>query len=199
MDLDTLARVSAWMVLPLSALGAALHFLYDWTGHSRLAAYVSAVNESYWEHIKIAFWPLFLYFLAAYLLGGRGLPGFVPAATVALYAVPVTMVALVYGYKRATKRNVLWVDILAFLVTMALSMTVFVRLCRELAASRPTNAIALAYLAVIVFAFATYSLRPPADPDLFRDPLSQEYGLAAHRHEPEGSGGEDAGRGQRPG
>ena len=41
--------------------GTILHFLYDWTGGSILAAPFSGVNESTWEHMKLLFWPLFLF------------------------------------------------------------------------------------------------------------------------------------------
>ena len=41
--------------------GTILHFLYDWTGGSILIAPFSGVNESVWEHMKLLFWPLFLF------------------------------------------------------------------------------------------------------------------------------------------
>ena len=40
-------------------LGNTLHFVYDWTGQARWAAFISAVNESTWElnivrqHIRV--------------------------------------------------------------------------------------------------------------------------------------------------
>ena len=43
--------------------GTILHFLYDWTGESILVAPFSGVNESIWEHMKLLFWPLFLFAL----------------------------------------------------------------------------------------------------------------------------------------
>ena len=33
--------------------GNLLHFVYDWTGQAGWAAYLSAVNESTWEHMKL--------------------------------------------------------------------------------------------------------------------------------------------------
>ena len=44
-----------------SALGTLLHFLYDLTGESVAVSFFSAVNESTWEHMKIAFWPMFIF------------------------------------------------------------------------------------------------------------------------------------------
>ena len=44
-----------------SLLGTLLHFLYDWTGKSVIAAPFSGVNESTWEHMKLLFWPMLLF------------------------------------------------------------------------------------------------------------------------------------------
>jgi hypothetical protein len=54
MTIDSVILVSLGMIVPLGLLGSVLHFLFDWTKHNRFIAFFSAVNESYWEHIKIA-------------------------------------------------------------------------------------------------------------------------------------------------
>ena len=44
-------------------LGTLLHFLYEWTGYNYLVGFISPVNESTWEHLKLLFFPvLFLSF-----------------------------------------------------------------------------------------------------------------------------------------
>ncbi|WP_312941309.1 DUF6512 family protein, partial [Oscillibacter sp.] len=40
--------------------GAALHFLWGWTGENRIAAAFCSVNGSVWEHMKLLFFPAFL-------------------------------------------------------------------------------------------------------------------------------------------
>jgi hypothetical protein len=37
--------------------GCMLHFLYRWTGFWPPVAWLTAVNDSLWEHGKPAFWP----------------------------------------------------------------------------------------------------------------------------------------------
>ena len=46
-----------------SALGTLLHFLYDLTGENVAVSFFSAVNESTWEHMKLLFFPMFLFSL----------------------------------------------------------------------------------------------------------------------------------------
>ena len=41
-------------VIIISIVGTLSHFLYDISNHNRIVGLFSAVNESTWEHIKIA-------------------------------------------------------------------------------------------------------------------------------------------------
>ena len=50
-----------------AAAGTLLHFLYDWIESPWVAAF-SGVNESTWEHMKLLFWPAFIYAIAEYYL-----------------------------------------------------------------------------------------------------------------------------------
>lgn len=194
MQLGTLVAVAWWMILPLVAVGSLLHFVYDWSGHHRAAAVFGAVNESYWEHVKIAVWPAVLQFTVLFVVGGYAHPAFVPAATVALYAIPAALVGGVFLYKAVTRRNVLWVDIVAFALAVAVGQAVFATLLPQLAADARTIALAALFLVGLLVAFTRFTLRPPREPDLFRDPLTSRYGIPGHGHpvpgEP-GTGGPD--------
>ncbi len=127
--------MSLWMIVPLGVLGSLLHFLFDWTKHNRFVMLFAAVNESHWEHIKIAIWPVLFLQTILFVAGGYEYPAFLPAAAIALYALPISMVGLVFGYKMITKRNILWLDIGLFFVVIALGQTLFVLVLKELAAS----------------------------------------------------------------
>ena len=41
--------------------GTLLHFLFEWLDGALWIAPFSAVNESTWEHMKLLFWPSFIY------------------------------------------------------------------------------------------------------------------------------------------
>ena len=43
--------------------GVLLHFLYNWMQQSILIAPFSSVNESTWEHMKLLFFPMFIFAL----------------------------------------------------------------------------------------------------------------------------------------
>jgi hypothetical protein len=180
MPLETIVTVSWWMILPLGIVGSLLHFMFDWTRHNRVAAIFSAVNESYWEHIKIAIWPVALLQIVLFVAGGYRYPSFIPAATIALYSLPISMIGIVFLYKSITKRNVLWLDIAAFFVVIAVAQALFALLMEQLDPSWATVTLASLFLAGLLVAFFRFTLRPPTEPDVFRDPLTQKYGLHAH-------------------
>jgi ethanolamine utilization microcompartment shell protein EutS len=48
-------------------LGSALHFTYELSGKLVFVGAFSAVNESVWEHLKLAFWPSLIWMLIEYV------------------------------------------------------------------------------------------------------------------------------------
>ena len=105
---------------------------------------------------------------------------FIPAATIALYSNPISMVGLVFLYKMITERNILWLDIGIFFWVIAISQTLFVLILEQLAANAVTIFLALIFLFGLIAAFLRFTLRPPNEPDVFIDPTSKNYGLSAH-------------------
>jgi hypothetical protein len=187
MTIDSVILVSLWMIVPLGLLGSVLHFLFDWTKHNQFVAFFSAVNESYWEHIKIAIWPVFLLQIVLFSLGGYNIFSFVPAATIALYSIPVSMVGLVFLYKSVTKRNILWLDISIFFVCIAIAQSIFVLVLGQLAPTSGTVVMSSLFLLGLVVAFLLFTFRPPREPDVFLDPIKKDYGLRAHPDLDQGS------------
>ena len=180
MTLENIVLTSLWAIIPLGILGSLLHFVFDWTKHNRIVGVIAAVNESYWEHIKIAVWPMLLLQLCLYIFGGFQVSSFIPAATIALYSIPVSMIGLVFLYKAVIKRNILWIDISVFFLVIAIAQLVFVMLLQELNASVWMILISLAFLIGLVVAFLRFTARPPSEPDVFVDPTNKKYGLRAH-------------------
>jgi hypothetical protein len=180
MTTNSVISISLWMIVPLGLLGSVLHFLFDWTRHNRFVALLSAVNESYWEHIKIAVWPVFFLQVVLFASGGYQYTSFIPAATIALYSIPVSMIGLVFAYKAVTKKNILWLDISIFFVCIAIAQSSFVLIFDQLNPTGGTIVMATLFLFGLIVAFLLFTLRPPKEPDVFLDPIKKDYGLRAH-------------------
>ena len=115
-----------WLLSGIPALfviASPLHFLYGWTGSNIIAGLFVPVNESPWEHLKLAFWPIVLWWIIGYIAFARKDKGGFPRAAVAC-AVCTTVcllaiIAFFYTYTGALGTESLILDILSLLLGLA--------------------------------------------------------------------------------
>ena len=156
-------------------LGNTLHFVYDWTGQARWAAYVSAVNESTWEHMKLLAVPWLVWTVVTIVVNrcaASALPRAIGLLT-GLTAIP----ALFYTYTGILGKSVGVVNILIFQAAVLLAYFVSVSLQKSARLSSvpfQILGILLHLLAALAFLFFTSS--PPALP-LFVDPTNGTRGI----------------------
>lgn len=159
------------------ALGTLLHFVYEWSGGSALAAWFSAVNESTWEHMKLLFVPLFLFSVVQVCLMGRNYPNLPAVRAVSALTGVVLIPVLFYTYTGILGRNITWVDIsIFFLADLAAFALDFWLLRRGKLSGRWMQILGLAVLWGLAFCFVWCTFRPVRLP-LWRDPVTGVYGI----------------------
>lgn len=142
--------------------------------------FFSAVNESTWEHIKLALSGIFVCTLAdVWWLGDN--PNYWFAKSMS-FLVPVLVIpALFYGYRSILKvKSCLPVDIALFFVASFASSAVFVGLL-GLAPMGMAGQIVSIIISVIVLAMYLSLTKFPMHNFLFRDPITGKYGYSGHR------------------
>ena len=164
-----------WAGFALATLGGTiLHFLYDWTGESSLISPFSGVNESTWEHMKLLFWPLFLFALVQRLFfEDQENYWCVKLAEILLGLVLIPV--LFYTYNGVFGKSPDWVNIAIFYIT-ALLVFLFERWAFQkdrLHCKYPV--LAFAAICLIGAAFVVFTFAPPQIP-LFQDPITGTYG-----------------------
>jgi len=156
--------------------GSVLHFVFDWVGGWPPAALIAAVNESVWEHLKLAFWPGLIFALIEFFFLKAKTKNFWVAKTCALFTMPAIIVAVFYGYTALLGRHILWLDIALFgLAVVAGQMISFALMIREPFGTKTRIAVG-AVLALMIAAFSLFSYLPPRCP-LFQDSLTGQYGI----------------------
>ena len=172
-------RVAHWQVAGVvfaSVLGTFLHFLFDLTGGSLVAALVSAVNESIWEHMKLLYYPMLLFAMAEYRVWGRQREDFWPvklAGTVlGLTLIPV----IYYTYSGILGVNVDFVNIAIFFLAVMAAYRAETALFARQRRWRIGGGLALGLLLGISGVFTLLTFFPPHIP-FFRDPLTGTYGF----------------------
>lgn len=155
-----------------SLAGTILHFLYDWSGENALISLISGVNESTWEHMKLLFFPLFVFAIiqSRFFKDYRWFWHVKFCGTVAgLLVIPV----LFYTWNGAFGRSPDWFNITIFFIATATTFAVEMRLfAKQHGLSRH---LALGLLCLIGVLFIVFTLAPPHLP-LFQDPLTKQYG-----------------------
>lgn len=161
----------------VGVLGTLLHFVYEWSGGSALAAWFSAVNESTWEHMKLLFAPVFLFSLVQICLMGRNYPN-LPAVRALSALTGVALIpVLFYTYTGVLGRNINWVDIaIFFLADLGAFALDFWLLRRGRLSSRWAQLLGLAVLWGLAFCFVWCTFRPVRLP-LWQDPVTGIYGI----------------------
>jgi hypothetical protein len=171
-------RLELLGIVPIVLLGSAMHFAFAWSGGWRPLAIVAAVNESVWEHLKLAFWPALVWALVVRRLAQPPVAAYWLAKALGLLAVPLTVVVLYYSYKALLDRNILALDIGIFVVAVAVGqLTAAVllgRLERRPAAWLHPLGTVLLLAQVLAYSLFTY-LPPPLA--LFEEERSGRYGI----------------------
>lgn len=172
----TQANVRRWETLGVVFIllcGSALHFAFAWSGYWRPIAWLAAVNESLWEHLKLAFWPAVAFALAEYVAFGSRLPRFWAAKGVGIALMPAVIVGLFYAYTAVLGDSFLPLDILIFITAVALGQWAGYRL---LFSPRPVARVAAVLPILLALAFVLFSYHTPRV-GLFRDSPTGTYGI----------------------
>lgn len=154
--------------------GTLLHFLYDWTG-SVLVAPFSGVNESTWEHMKLLFWPLFIFAIAQSFFF-RDREEFwcvkLKGTLLGLGLIPV----LFYTYNGVISKSPDWINIAIFFISAAIVYIYETRQFNNRTTTCKSPGIAFAVLCVIALLFVLFTFVTP-EIGVFRDPLTGTYGI----------------------
>jgi hypothetical protein len=163
-------------IVPISLLGAFLHFAFELSGEIKLVGTIAAVNESVWEHLKIAFWPALIYAVFEYpfLKGRTG--NYLIAKATGIYLIPITIAAVFYSYTTAIGHHVLLIDIITFVAAIAVGQMVSYRVLVARQLPLWLNLLGLVVLVVLAIAFVVFTFLPPQLP-MFRDSVTGIYGI----------------------
>ena len=155
--------------------GNLLHFVYDWTGQAGWAAYLSAVNESTWEHMKLLAVP-WLVWTVVTIVVNRCAASALPRA-IGLLAGLAAIPALFYTYTGILGKSVGVVNILIFQAAVLLAYFVSASLQKSARLSSvPIQILGILLHLLAAGAVLFFTSSPPALP-LFVDPTNGTRGI----------------------
>ena len=163
-------------ILFVFLLGALLHFLFEWSGESRIVGLFASVNESVWEHFKQGFWPMCLYSAIEYgFLRGR-VNNFLTAKAAAVYIIPIITGLVFYGYTAIIGEEIMIVDILIFLVAIVIGQLTSYKIMTSSKLPEYTDFISPIFIILLALILILSTFYPPHLP-IFLDGNTGTYGI----------------------
>jgi hypothetical protein len=157
-------------------LGALLHFVFEWSGESRIVGLIASVNESVWEHFKQGFWPMCIYGAIEYkFLRGRT-NNFFTAKALAVYLIPTITGLVFYGYTAIIGKEILIVDILIFLVAIIIGQLTSYKIMTSPNLPTYTKVISFLFIIILALVLMLFTFYPPHLP-IFLDANTGTYGI----------------------
>lgn len=168
--------ISQWIGFGVTATGGTLlHFLYDWLGEAEWIAPFSGINESTWEHMKLLFWPTFIFAIVQSFFF-RGRENFwcvkLRGILLGLALIPI----IFYTYNGAIGKSPDWINIAIFFISAATVYIYETRLFNSEKVISRSPKLAFAALCAIGVLFAVFTFRTP-EIGIFLDPLTETYGI----------------------
>ena len=155
--------------------GTVLHFLYEWLGEAMWIAPFSGVNESTWEHMKLLFWPMFIFAVAeSFYFRERENFWCVKLRGILLGLVLIPI--LFYTYNGVIGKSPDFVNIAIFFISAAAAYIYETRLFNLGRPGVCFPKIALFALAGIAVLFITFTFSSP-ELGIFKDPITGAYGI----------------------
>ena len=177
MDMPLLLCTS---IVIIFTFGSLAHFLYDLSHENKILGLFTAVNESTWEHIKIAITPTIIWSLVdGYLFGDN--PNYFTAKLASLLILTFFIPFVFYSYTRITKKPVLIIDILTFLAAITLAQVSFFTIINIGVVPYWVTYLSAVMTFIFFGAYMTLTLMPLKQ-IIFKDPVTHQYGFRAHRN-----------------
>lgn len=158
-------------------LGVLLHFLYNWSNQSPLVAPFSAVNESIWEHMKLLFFPMFIFALIENQFIGEGFQNFWCVKLVGILLGLILIPVLYYTYTGAFGVSADWFNIVIFFLANIAAYALEIFLFHQDTDFCISSKTAFMILFSLAFIFILFTFVQPKIP-LFRDARTGVYGMS---------------------
>lgn len=172
-------KIRLWQLwgFAVTALGGTLlHFLYDWLDQAVWIAPFSGVNESTWEHMKLLFWPMFIFaIIQSFFFSERKDFRCIKFKGIMLGLILIPIIF--YTYNGVIGKSPDWINIIIFFVSAAISYIYEARRFNEGNTVCKNPKLSLLLLCIVALLFVIFTFKTPQI-SIFRDPLTNTYGIA---------------------
>lgn len=110
-------------------VGTIGHFLYEYSGYNKIIGFIFSKSESTWEHIKLGITPIILWTIVELIT--FNFKNLFVAKFLSIIIFGISIIVLYYGYKKILKKNIPFLDILIFYISLGISTIISVNLLNK--------------------------------------------------------------------
>lgn len=175
-ELELVKKLAIIGFFVIVILGTLLHFSFDFFNNNLFIAPFSAVNESVWEHLKIAVMPTFVWTIIELIVLKYRQDNLWSSLLLKIVTIMVIITLGYYIYTFILGSHVLLFDILLFCIAILFGQVVAYREIKARKINVNYEEIAK-YLVLIIFLMFVFFTFAPPRLDLFKDEVTSTYGV----------------------
>lgn len=136
-------------------VGTIGHFLYEKSNYNKVIGFLFSKNESTWEHMKLGITPIILWTIVEFFTYNFNNLFF--AKFVSIIAFSLSLYILYYGYKKIVRRNILFLDILVFYISLFLATVVSINILMNMGYGVLLNFLGFVGIIFILYLYKKFS------------------------------------------
>lgn len=140
-------------------VGTIGHFLYEWSNYNKIIGFLFAKDETTWEHMKLGITPIILWTIIEFLT--YEFKNLFFAKFSSIIAFSISLMVLYYGYKKLLKKNILFLDILIFYISLGISSIVSINLLTNTNFGTILNFFSLIGIGFVIWLYKKFSKNTP--------------------------------------
>ncbi|SHJ48258.1 hypothetical protein SAMN02745248_00257 [Hathewaya proteolytica DSM 3090] len=170
-----------WGIPIIIILGFPMHFAYEFSGENTLVGILAPVNESVWEHLKLCFYPLIIYWTLGYFLLKNKVTinvfHWFTCCLICLLTYILCQLGIYYLYTGATGCHSLIMDILCMVFAVTFAQWFALHMYAHTKSNAMSFYISIFLIAALIFYFTICTFNPPRLP-MFKDSTDNTYGIS---------------------
>ena len=175
-ELKKIKKLSIIGFFVISILGTLLHFTYEFSGNNIIIGIFSAVNESVFEHIKIAVVPMYIWSIVQIFLINKKNYNFFLAQVVKVVVCSIVLITIFYTYTSFAGEHIRLVDILTFYISIFVAQIFEYNIITKTKRNKKIEIISIILYISILLLIIWFTFNP-LKVDIFRDLQSNTYGI----------------------
>lgn len=164
----------------LFIIGIPIHFLYELTGKISIIGAIVPVNESIFEHFKLATLPLILWWIISYYVIKKKVDvdyrKWIFCAAISVLMIPIVITLFYYTYTGAFGIHSFILDVFSLLLALGIAQHLALHLYKNIKITNEKFYLGILIIICIIVFTVVFTFYPPHLP-IFKDSVTGLYGI----------------------